>query len=72
MSDFKDFQKKAEQVIGEHDDQIESALEKVADFVDDKTGGKFSDKIEEAKDKAQGLVDKIGDTKPEENDRATP
>ena len=40
-------------------DQIDSAIDKAADVADDKTGGKFSDKIETAADKAKGVVDKL-------------
>lgn len=39
--------------------QIESGIDKVADVVDDKTGGKHTDKIDGAADKAKEIVDKL-------------
>ncbi len=42
-------------------EQLESGIDKVADVVDDKTGGKHSDKIEGAADKAKDLVEKLDD-----------
>ena len=39
--------------------QIDSAIDKVADVADDKTGGKHTDKIDKAADTAKGLVDKL-------------
>jgi ABC-type transporter Mla subunit MlaD len=42
-------------------DQIDSAIDKAADFADDKTGGEHTDKIEQAADKAKDVVDKLDD-----------
>jgi ABC-type transporter Mla subunit MlaD len=42
-------------------EQIDSAIDKAADFADDKTGGKHTDKIEQAADKAKDVVDKLDD-----------
>ena len=39
-----------------HADQVEDAIDKVADVVDDKTGGKYSEQIEKGAEKAKGLV----------------
>jgi uncharacterized protein YjbJ (UPF0337 family) len=46
-------------VVGQHQDKIEGAVEKVGDFVDDKTGGRFSDQIDKVQDVTKGAVDKI-------------
>ncbi|MFQ5554268.1 MAG: antitoxin [Acidimicrobiia bacterium] len=55
------FKKKAGDLAEEHGDKIDGAIDKVADVVDDKTGGKYSDKIdsgaEAAKDAVEGLAD---------------
>lgn len=40
-------------------EQIESGIDKVADVVDDKTGGKHTDKIDGAADKAKEIVEKL-------------
>ena len=37
---------KAKDLLGQHEEKVEDALDKVADVVDDKTGGKYADKIE--------------------------
>ncbi len=39
--------------------QVESGIDKVADVVDDKTGGKHTDKIEDAAEKAKDVVNKL-------------
>jgi hypothetical protein len=39
--------------------QVESGIDKVADVVDDKTGGKHTDKIEGAAEKAKDVVNKL-------------
>jgi hypothetical protein len=44
---------KAKDLISEHDDKVDAALEKAGDFVDDKTGGKHGDHIAKAVDFAQ-------------------
>lgn len=50
--------------VAKNADKADGAIDKVADVVDDKTGGKHTDKIEGAAEKAKGLVDKIeGDSK---------
>lgn len=45
-------------MIGGNADKVKGGLEKAGDMVDDKTGGKFSDKIDMAEDKiAEALSD---------------
>ena len=48
----------AKKFIDEHDDQVDQAIEKAGDLVDDKTGGKYADKV----DKVQNIAEeKTGD-----------
>ena len=50
--------------VAEHGEQIEGGLDKAAGFINDKTGGKYADKIEGATDKAKdalGKLDEDGD-----------
>jgi uncharacterized protein YjbJ (UPF0337 family) len=55
---------KAKALIGKNEDKVEDAIDKAADFVDDKTDGKHTDKIEGAADKAKDVVEKLaGDEK---------
>lgn len=49
------------EAASEHEDAIEDGIDKVADVVDDKTGGKYSDQIDTGADKAKDLVDGMGD-----------
>ena len=44
--------------------QVESGIDKVADVVDDKTGGKHTDKIDDAAEKAKDFVEKLDDETP--------
>jgi len=44
--------------------QVESGIDKVADVVDDKTGGKHTEKIDDAAEKAKDLVEKLDDDTP--------
>jgi len=48
----------AEKLVGEHDQQVDAAIEKAGDLVDDKTGGKYADQIDKAQDFAE---EKTGD-----------
>lgn len=56
---------KVGEAVDKHGDKIESGLDKAAGFVDDKTGGKYRDKIENATDKAKDALGKLdGDDTP--------
>ena len=47
---------KAKKLAEEHADQVEQAIDKVADVVDDKTGGKYADKIDKGAEAAKGFI----------------
>ena len=49
----------AEKAVDQHGDKIASGLEKAADAVDAKTGGKHTDKIASGLDKAKDGLDKL-------------
>jgi hypothetical protein len=57
LSIFDDIKGKAEELIGSHGDQVKDGIEKVGDFVDDKTGGKFADQVDGAQKAAGDYVD---------------
>ncbi len=63
LDDMKDTAGKAADAVNdladEHGDAAKQALDKAADVVDDKTGGKYSDKIETGVDKADEAIDKM-------------
>ncbi len=47
--------------VEEHEEQVEDGIEKVAELVDDKTGGKHTEQIEGAADKAKDTIAKLVD-----------
>jgi hypothetical protein len=52
---------KARALIGKNEEKVDDAIDKAADFADDKTGGKHTDKIEGVADKAKDVVEKLAD-----------
>ena len=61
---FSSNKDKAQDLVGEHGDSMKDGVDKAADFVDDKTGGKHTDKIEGVAEKAKDGIDKLaGDDK---------
>jgi MT0933-like antitoxin protein len=50
MGDFMD---RAKDFADEHDDQVDKGLERAGDEVDERTGGKYGDKIDKGVDAAQ-------------------
>jgi hypothetical protein len=48
---------KAEDLAADHKDEVQGAIDKAGNFVDDKTGGKYHDKIEDAEAKADDFVE---------------
>lgn len=52
---------KIKDTVSDHADKADGVIDKVADLVDNKTGGKHHEKIDGAATKAKDLVDKIDD-----------
>lgn len=50
---------KAKEFVAEHDDEVEKAIDKVADVVEDKVPEKNKAKVTEVADKAKGFVAKL-------------
>ena len=50
-------------LVGGNADKAEQAIDKAADVADSKTGGKYSDHIDTAAEKAKDTVAKLDDTK---------
>jgi MT0933-like antitoxin protein len=48
----------AKKFIHKNDDKVDQAIEKAGDLVDDKTGGKYADKVDKVQDIAE---EKTGD-----------
>jgi hypothetical protein len=52
---------KAKKLVGGHEKQVKQGIDKAADVADDKTGGKYTEKIDDTADKAKSMVDKLDD-----------
>lgn len=63
LKNLSHLKSKVEDIAGTHGGKISEGLEKVGDFIDDRTGGKHSGTIDTAVDKAQDLIGKLGDKK---------
>ena len=63
---------RAKELAEEHADKVGDAIDKVADVVDDKTGGKYSDKIDKGADAAKGFIGDDRDEAKEPPSRLTP
>ena len=59
---LKGVRSKAAKTVGDHEDTIDDAIDKVAGFADDKTGGKHSDTIDNVADTAKDAVETLGDS----------
>lgn len=60
---FKEIKTKAQDTVVEHSDQIHDAVGKAAAAADQRTGGKYSERIHKAGAKADELVESL---KPED------
>ncbi len=56
VNELKD---KSKEFLGKHDDRIEAAIDKAAAFINDKTKGKYSDRIGNVAGRAKGTVDQL-------------
>ena len=50
---------KVKSLIGGNADKVKDGVDKAGDMVDDKTGGKYSDKIETAEERIGEAVDNL-------------
>ncbi|WP_404285563.1 antitoxin [Glutamicibacter arilaitensis] len=57
MAGFDDLRGKAEEFAQQNPDQVSDGINKVGDFIDDKTGGKFAEQVDGAQ---QGANDYLG------------
>ncbi len=52
---------KAKNLLGAHADKVEGAVDKLAEVVDEKTGGKHTEKIEKGVDQAKNAIKGLAD-----------
>lgn len=64
--------KKAADAVDQHSDTIEQGLDKGGSFINDKTGGKYADKVETGKDKVRDGLDSLDGTTGDDFQRSTP
>ena len=57
---LKDLRKQAQEAVAEHKEQIQGAVEAVSVAANEKTGGKYTNKIAKFGEKAGSAVDKFG------------
>jgi hypothetical protein len=65
-----DLRKQAQETVAEHKDEIQGAVETAGAAVDQKTHGKYSDKILKYGQKASNAVEKFGEQGSEEHSDA--
>jgi hypothetical protein len=56
MEDHMSIIDKVKGLLGQHSDKAEKGINKAGDVIDEKTGGKYSDKIDSAQEKAKGML----------------
>jgi hypothetical protein len=69
------FKKQATEVVDDQGDKIGAGLDKAADFVDDKTDGKYDNKLDAGVEKAKDALDSLdgkNDDIPDEAARTAP
>lgn len=50
---FDDLKNKAQDALKQHPDQADQGVDKAREFADEKTGGKYSDKLQQGADKVK-------------------
>lgn len=50
--------------IAQNADALKAGVDKVGDVIDEKTGGKFADKVDQAQDFAKQQIDKAANKQP--------
>ena len=65
MGAFDKFKDKAKDLVENQGDKIADGVDKATDFIDDKTGGKYTDKLEKV-DEMAAKLDKTDDDEGDE------
>ena len=59
MSMFDNIKDKVQGLVDEHGDKAGVGLDRAGDFVDEKTGGQYGDKIDQGTDAAKDQLDNL-------------
>jgi hypothetical protein len=49
---------KAKDALSDHPEQVDQGIDKIGDLADDKTGGKYADKVDQGQDLAKDRLGK--------------
>lgn len=63
MGIFDKAKEAAGNLAKEHGDTVSQGIDKAGDMVDEKTDGKYADKVDQGQDAARNFVDGLGDNK---------
>ncbi|MFE0465049.1 antitoxin [Kitasatospora sp. NPDC058965] len=55
---------KLKNMLGQHPEKAKEAVERAGDVIDDRTGGKYADKVDTGQDKAGEYIDREGPKQP--------
>lgn len=61
MVDFGELKDKAQDLVGEHADQIKDGVDKAGDFIADKIG--HAETVDKVEDAIEGFIDKLAGEK---------
>lgn len=64
MGIFDKAKNKAQELAGQHGDKVDEGVTKAKDFADEKTGGKYSEQIDTAAEKAREYTQGQGEQPP--------
>jgi uncharacterized protein YjbJ (UPF0337 family) len=59
MGFLDDIKGQAEELVDQHGDKVSDGIDKAADLIDEKTGGKLGDKADLGADKAKDALDAL-------------
>jgi hypothetical protein len=59
---------KVKELLGQHPDQARKGVQKAGDMIDERTGGKYADKVDQAQQRAEEYVQREGG-RPEQGGR---
>ncbi|GLY72424.1 antitoxin [Actinoallomurus iriomotensis] len=52
---------KVKAFLGQHGDQVDKVVDKAGDMIDEKTGGKYADKVDKAQEQAKKTATQWGE-----------
>jgi uncharacterized protein YjbJ (UPF0337 family) len=52
---------KVKEFLGQHGDKVDKAVDKAGDILDEKTGGKYADKVDKAQEQTKKAAERWGE-----------